>query len=144
MGKKYVAFCVLIIALLIVIADFSANNVNACLDVPPEGGGVVDKTPCDDFTVKLTFNNTGPTSGCWSVNIAFEGDSWSWAGEAQTLSLGPNCTKTLVWSGHVPCCASIDSVARLIVYYGDSFKRLNWWIHVVSCAELAITSSIVE
>jgi len=44
----------------------------------------------------------------------------------------------------VPCDAPVDSLARLIVYYNDSFTPLNWWIHVVSNAELTITSSSVE
>jgi hypothetical protein len=30
------------------------------------------------------------------------------------------------------------------VYYDDSFKALNWWIHVVPGAELTIKSSSVE
>jgi hypothetical protein len=35
-------------------------------------------------------------------------------------------------------------MARLIVYYDNSFVPLDWWIHVVPSAELAITSSTLE
>lgn len=144
MAKKHVALCVSIIILLIVIANFSANSVNACLSVSPDGDCVVDKTPCATFTVKITFENTGTGSGSWSVNIAFEDDSWSWKGTAQTLTLAAGNTETLVWDGTVPGDAPANSMARLVVYYDDSFKPLNWWIHVVSGAELTITSSTVE
>jgi hypothetical protein len=144
MAKKYVALCVSIIILLIVIAYFSANSANACLSISPGEDCVVDKTPCATFTVKITFNNTGTGSGSWSVNIDFEDDSWSWKGTAQTLTLAAGNTETLVWNGTVPGDAPANSMARLVVYYDGSFKPLNWWIHVVSCAELTITSSTVE
>jgi len=106
--------------------------------------GVVDKAAHETFTVKITFKNTGKTEGTWSVNIAFEGEKWTWTGTPQTLTLKPCKTKTLTWNGSVPSDAPIDSVARLIVYYDNSFVPLDWWIHVVPGAELAITSSTVE
>ena len=108
------------------------------------GGGVVDKTQSEAFTVKITFKNTGKTEGTWSVNIAFEGDAWSWSGTPQSLTLKPESAKTLVWNGIVPCNATVESLARLIVYYDNSFAPLDWWIHVVPGAELTITSSTVE
>lgn len=107
-------------------------------------GGVVDKAPCEAFTVKITFKNAGKTEGTWAVNIAFEGDFWTWSGTPQNLTLKPYKTKTLTWNGIVPCDAPIGSTARLIVYYNYSFVRLNWWIHIVSNAKLTITSSTVE
>jgi len=94
--------------------------------------------------VKITFKNTGKSEGTWSVNIAFEGESWTWSGTPQTLTLKPCKTETLMWNGNVPCDAPVDSVARLIVYYNDSFVPLDWWVHVISGAELTITSSSVE
>jgi hypothetical protein len=60
------------------------------------------------------------------------------------LTLEPCHTKTSTWNGTVPEDAPIDSMARLIVYYDDSFEPLDWWIHVIDGAELTITSSTVE
>jgi len=130
---------------LIIIAGFSTKGSDGqTLTCMACEGGVVDKTPCEAFTVKITFKNTGKSEGTWSVNIAFEGESWTWSETPQTLTLKPCKTKTLTWNGSVPCDAPIDSVARLIVYYDNSFTRLDWWIHVVPGAELTITSSTVE
>ena len=91
--------------------------------------------------MKITFKNTGKTEGTWSVNITFEDEKWTWNGTPQSLTLKSGKTKTLTWNGSVPIDAPIDSVARLIVYYDNSFVPLDWWIHVVPSAELAITSS---
>ena len=52
--------------------------------------------------------------------------------------------RTLTWGGTVQANASVGSVARLVVYYNDSFQALDWWIHVVPGAELSITSSTVR
>jgi len=137
----------LAVATLIVVAVFSVIGSDsqslACLAC---GGdrGVVDKAPCEAFNVKITFKNTGSTEGTWSVNIAFESESWTWSGTSQILTLRSCKTKTLTWNDSVPCDAPVGSVARLIVYYNDSYIALNWWIHVVSNAELTITSSTVE
>jgi len=144
MIRRFSLLC-LAVATLIIVASFSGlgsgNQSLACLAC---GRGVVDKAQCEAFTVEITFKNTGKAEGTWSVNIAFEGESWTWSGTPKTLTLKPCKTKTLTWNGSVPCDAPIDSIARLIVYYGDSFTRLDWWIHVVPGAELTITSSTVK
>jgi len=132
------------IILLVLVANFSAASAGTSLSFVPEVDCVADKTPHAALTVKITFKNTGTSNGSWSVNIAFEGNSWSWKGTPQTLALTPDNTKTLVWYGSVPDNAPINSMARLVVYYEDSFKPLDWWIHVVSGAELTITLSTVE
>jgi hypothetical protein len=143
--KKY-ALLSLTMATLVILVGFSVmgsgNRPLTCSAC--EGGGVVDKTPCESFTVKIAFKNTGKTDGTWSVNIAFEGEKWTWSGTPQTLTLKPCKTNTLTWNGSAPCDAPIDSVARLIVYYDNSFVPLDWWIHVVPGAELTITSSTVK
>jgi hypothetical protein len=134
------------IATLVIMVGFSAigSNTQSPICFACEEKGVVDKAPCETFTVTIAFKNTGSTEGTWSVNIAFEGEKWTWNGTAQALTLKPYKTKTLTWNGSVPCDAPINSVSRLIVYYNNSFTRLNWWIHVVSAAELTITSSTVK
>lgn len=142
--KKKFALSSLALATLIVMAGFSAvgsdNQPLACLAC---NGGVVDKTSCEGFIVKITFKNTGKTEGTWSVNIAFEDEAWTWSGTPKTLALKPCHKETLTWNGNVPEDAPIDSMARLIVYYDDSFEPLDWWIHVIDGAELTITSSTV-
>jgi len=146
MRKRY-ALLSLAVAMLIIMVGFLAvgSDLNQSLTCFACGGsGVVDKTTCESFTVKIAFKNTGKTEGAWSVSIAFEGEKWTWIGTPQTLTLKPCKTKTLTWNGTVPCDAPTDSVARLIVYYDDSFVPLDWWIHVIPGAELAITSSSVE
>jgi hypothetical protein len=147
MIKRFVLLS-LAVATLIIMVGFSAislgNQSLACLACEGESSGVVDKAQCEAFFVKITFKNAGTTEGTWSVNIAFEGEAWVWRGMPQTLTLKPCKSKTLTWNGNVSCEAPIGSVARLIVYYNDSFTRLNWWIHVVPSAELTITSSTVQ
>ncbi|NWG11588.1 hypothetical protein HXY33_07605 [Candidatus Bathyarchaeota archaeon] len=132
---------------MLILVSFSVvtlgNKALTCLACEAEGG-VVDKMPCESFKVKIIFKNTGKTEGKWSVNIAFEGEAWIWSGTPQTLTLKPSKAKTLTWNGTVPCDAQVDSVARLIVYYNDSFNAIDWWIHVTSGAELTITSSTVD
>jgi hypothetical protein len=135
------------VATLIVLVGFLAvgfeDSPLACLACSG-GSGVVDKAQCEAFKVRIAFNNTGKAEGTWSVNIAFEGESWTWSGTPQTLTLKPCKTETLAWNGSVPCNARIGSIARLIVYYNNSFTSLNWWIHVVPGAQLTIASSTVE
>jgi hypothetical protein len=146
MNKKFALCSLAAVTLVIVLflSFFSSTSQSlACLACDSEGG-VVDKAPCKAFVVRITFKNTGTAEGTWVINIAFEGNAWAWSGTRQTLTLKPSKTKTLSWNGSVPCNAPIDSVARLIVYYNDSYTALNWWIHVVSGAELSITSSTVE
>ena len=134
-----------LIVFLIVMAFCSrvslGEQLSACL---PSCNGVVDKAPGGVFTVEIAFKNTGSTEGTWSVNVVFEGEKWTWMGTSQNLTLKSDSMRTLTWNGFVPINASIDSVARLIVYYDDSYKSLNWWIHVVPGAELSITSSTVK
>ncbi|MEM2995050.1 MAG: hypothetical protein QXI91_03405 [Candidatus Bathyarchaeia archaeon] len=145
--KKRLALLSVILAVIVATASFSVvgsgEHSLACLSWDGDGG-VVDKAPCEAFTVKIIFKNTGKSEGVWAVNIAFEGDFWVWSGKPQNLTLKPSKTKTLTWNGVVPCDAPIGSVTRLIVYYNDSFVRLNWWIHIVSNAKLTITTSTVE
>ena len=144
MAKRY-ALLFLVAVLLVVIINFSVSDTDTSLVFAHhQQDGIVHKVAGDAFTVKITFKNTGKTEGNWSVNIAFEDDSWSQAGTPQNLKLEPGETETLTWNGFVPADAAVGSVARLVVYYDDSFKALNWWIHVVPGAELSIKSSIVE
>jgi hypothetical protein len=135
----------LTVATLIIIASFSRAGSSSSLSVcEPSSSGVVDKKPKEKFVVEIAFKNTGTDDGTWSVNIAFEGEKWTWTGTAQKLTLGSCDKKTLTWEGTVPANASVGSVARLVVYYNDSFQALNWWIHVVPSTELSITSSNVR
>ena len=143
MNKKYALFAFSIM-LLVVIINFSLTNATDSLALTSHGNAVVDKGAGDAFKVEISFKNTGTTQGNWSVSVVFEGASWAWKGTMQSLTLNAGATKTLVWNGVVPSNAPIDSVARLVVYYGDAFKALDWWIHVVPDAELAVTSSSVE
>jgi hypothetical protein len=145
MAKKY-ALLILVAVLVIVAVSFSVTDpgTSALAFASNHQDGVVDKAAGDDFTVKITFKNTGKTEGTWSINIAFEDEIWSQVGTAQNLTLAPGETETLTWNGVVPANATVGSVARLVVYYDDGFKALNWWIHVVPGAELTIKSSIVE
>ena len=143
MKKRYALLSLALITIIVTLSFSCMSSDNeslACLAC----GGVVDKTPCETFTVKITFKNTGKTEGTWSVNIAFEDEAWSWSGTPKTLTLKPCHRKTLTWNGDVPDEAPIDSMARLIVYYDDSFVPLDWWIHIIDGAELTITSSTVE
>ena len=143
MARKY-ALLFLIAVLVVVVANLSVINTSSSLTFACKNDCVVDKAQGEAFTVKITFKNTGKTEGSWSINIAFEGEFWSQVGTPQNLTLKPGKTETLIWNGVVPANATVDSVARLVVYYDDSFKALNWWIHVVPGAELTIKSSIVE
>lgn len=144
MAKKY-ALLFLIAVLVFVVVNLSVTGVsNSLTFAHNEEDGVVDKAAGEAFTVKITFKNTGKAAGNWSVNIAFEDNSWSQAGTPQNLVLQAGNTATLTWNGTVPANATINSMARLVVYYDDSFKALNWWIHVVPGAELCIKSSTVE
>jgi len=144
MAKKY-AVLVLVAVLVVVVVNFSvADTGNSLVFAHNQQDCIVDKVAGDAFTVKITFKNTGKTEGNWSVNIAFEDEVWSQVGTPQNLKLNPGETETLTWNGVVPANATVGSVARLVVYYDDSFKALNWWIHVVPGAELTIKSSSVE
>jgi hypothetical protein len=144
MAKKY-ALLFLVAVLVVVIVNFSVSDTgNSLVFAHDQNCSTVEKAAGDAFTVKITFENTGKTEGTWSVNIAFEDESWSQVGTPQNLTLQPEQTETLTWNSVVPANATVGSVARLVVYYDDSFKALNWWIQVVPGAELTIKSSIVE
>ena len=142
--KRY-ALLFVIAVLAVIVVNFSVTGTsNALTFAHTQEDGVVNKAAGAAFTVKITFKNTGETDGNWSVNIAFEDSSWSQVGTPQTLTLKSGYTQTLTWNGVVPANATLDSVARLVVYYDDGFKALNWWIHIVPGAELTIKSSSVE
>ena len=143
MARKY-ALLFVSIALMVVVVNFSVTGATNSVSVSSHEKGVVNKAQGDAFTVKIIFKNTGKADGSWSVNVVFEGESWVWKGEAQNLSLNGEASKTLTWSGTVPADAVVNSVARLVVYYGDDFKAFDWWIRVVPGAELSIQSSIVH
>lgn len=144
MRRRY-ALLFFTVTIMIIAVTFSFTGfADSSLSFSTFGDGVIDKRQREAFTVKITFKNTGNTDGTWSVNVALEGDSWSWRGTPQRLTLKPNGTKTVVWNGSVPYDATVHSVARLVAYYDDSFERLNWWIRVVSGAEIAIVSSTLE
>jgi hypothetical protein len=144
MAKKH-ALLFLVAVLVVVVVNFSvADTGTSLVFAHDQQDCVVDKAAGDAFTVKIMFKNTGKTDGNWSVNIAFEDSSWTQVGTPQSLTLEPEQTETLTWDGLVPANATVGSVARLVVYYDDSFQALNWWIHVVPGAELTIKSSSVE
>lgn len=133
----------IIICLLIVIQSFQPTQAIP-LEVESCCGGIVEKKPCEPFTVKISFKNKGTTYGRWGVAVTFEGDYWMWKGEERLLVLDHGETETITWEGTVPEDAPPDSVGRLVVYYGDSFKLMRWWIQVVSDAELGIIYSRVS
>ena len=143
MKKKYV-FLFVSISLVIAIVSLSLVGAPDSVEVSAKDKGVVTKARGEDFTVEISFKNTGKSEGSWSVNVVFEGDTWIWKGTTKTLTLDAGSTKTLTWNGMVPENATINSLARLVVYYDDSFKALDWWIQVAPGAELAIQSSNVK
>ena len=142
--KKKIVIMVFTAVLLIGIINLSFTNAIDQLEFAERSKEVVKKVQGEIFTVEIGFKNIGKTEGKWNINIVFEGDNWSQKGNSQNLELGPSEGKTLSWTGTVPADAPINTVARLVVYYEDSFKALNWWIHVVPGAELAIKSSCVK
>jgi hypothetical protein len=144
MTKKHVLLFLSIVVLAVVVLNFSAAGANDSVAFSSQERGVVDKACGDTFTVTITFQNTGRSEGTWSVNVVFEGESWSWQGIPKNLTLDADAKKTLVWNGVVPANAAINSIARLVVYYDDSFKALDWWIRVVPAAELTIKDSTVS
>ncbi len=144
MVKRYFLVFLIVVLAIIVINLSVSDTENSLVFAHNQDGPTVDKAAGDTFTVKITFKNTGKTEGIWSVNISFEDNSWSYVGTPRNLTLMPGQTETLIWNGVVPINATVDSMARLVVYYDDSFKALDWWIHVVVGAELCIESSTVE
>ena len=145
MARKHaVVFMLAVILMVVVVLNFDLAGANDSVTCSSQEKGVVEKARGDSFNVTVVFQNTGKAEGSWSVNVAFEGENWSWVGTSKSLTLSGYSQKTLVWNGIVPTNASINSVARLVVYYGDSFKALDWWIRVVPAAELTIKSSSVS
>lgn len=142
MKKTIVASLLLAFLMIMGSVSVAGSSDQSLLCMTPRG--VVDKAPGDVFFVGITFGNIGKTVGKWSVNVDFEGAKWTWTGVAQNLTLEPSGTEVLKWNGSVPSSAPINSTARLIVYYGDSFVALNWWIHVVPAAQLSIVASTVQ
>ena len=144
MTKKYGMMLLSIILAVVIIGSSLVDTEESLVFAHNQDCSTVYKAAGDAFTVKITFKNTGKTEGTWGINIAFEDSVWSQVGESQSLTLISGQTETLVWNGVIPSNAAVGSVARLVVYYNDSFKALDWWIYVVSSAELTIKSSIVE
>jgi hypothetical protein len=138
----FVSLIIVLLAFTITIS-VSGSDDPSLLCTPPSGG-VVDKAAGDSFMVSIAFKNTGKTVGKWSVNVAFEGANWAWAGLSQNLTLGPDEMRLLTWNGAVPSLASVSSIARLVVYHNDSFVALNWWINVTPGAQLSIIASTVH
>lgn len=143
MKKKHIS-TLLVVSMAIVVISTTASSKNSGLTCSACGNGVVEKMMGETFTVKINFKNSGTTKGVWSVNIAFESESWSWTGTSQVLTLRSGNGKMLIWDGTVPTNVQIGSIARLVVYYNDSYQPLDWWIYVTNGAELAISSSVVK
>lgn len=144
MRKFLMVSTLLILAVIsgISVCNLATSSENSFIEATCVEG-VVDKTLGEEFTVQVVFKNKGKTEGTWSVNVAFE-DDWVWEGTAQDLTLRPCKRKTLTWNGKVPSDAPIDSTARLVVYFDGDFEAQNWWIHVVSAAELTVVCSRVS
>jgi hypothetical protein len=144
--KSTLTATIIILALLttLSITCLFKPSKGASLDFDVLCSGTVDKKPGESFTVKITFKNKGTTEGTWNTTVAFEGDYWIWKGEKKELALAPGEKETLKWEGNVPANAELDSIARLIVYYDGDYVALNWWIHVISGAELCIVDSKVS
>jgi len=141
-GRLLVFFSLTVLLVIVIFADVSVGE--PLLACPPSGKGVIDKHPGEEYTVEIAFKNTGTAENTWLVNIDFEAEKWSFNGTTRTMALKPDQTKTLMWNGHVPRNAPIDSTVRLVVYYNDSFVPLNWWIHIVTDTELTIISSLLK
>ena len=144
MAKKHALLLLSIALLIVVVINFSLAGANNSIVFTSQEKGVVEKTRGDDFKVTITFQNIGKAEGNWSVNVVFEGESWVWKGTPKNLTLDENDKKTLVWNGVVPANAAFYSIARLVVYYDNSFKALDWWIRVVPLSELIIKTSYVS
>ena len=146
MRKRVIALVAVVsLALAAIGTAYLLTPTQACpLDMKPTCRGTVDKKTGENFTSKVSFKNKGSTEGTWEIAVTFEGDEWFWIGEAKSLTLEASETETLEWEGTVPEDAPVDSVARLVVYYDGNFIALNWWIRVVSGAELSIVHSEVS
>ncbi len=135
----------LIIALILAsLSLIPSARESLLLDLTRKNDRVVDKSPGQSFAVELLFRNVGKTIGSWNINVAFEGEKWTWTGTSQNLTLEVGQSRTLTWNGNVLENAPVDSTARLIAYYDDAFQALDSWIHVVSEAHLTIMGSAIE
>lgn len=144
MARKY-ALAFFIAVLAVVAVHLATTTESSVLTFANNyGEAVINKVPGATYKVSITFKNIGTSEGSWNVNIALEGSAWSQTGTPKVLRLRPGETATLTWNGTVPANAPVDSIARLVVYYDDSFKALNWWIRVVSAAQLSIQASSLE
>ena len=110
--------------------NISTANANCGVDISRNETGVLAKSRGEDFTVSITFQNTRKDEDISTVNVVFEVATWSWKGKQKILALDENEKETLVWKGSVPANAEKNSIARLVIYYGDSFKRLDRWIRL--------------
>jgi hypothetical protein len=144
MAKKYAIPLFSALLIFVAISTSANDSVNSLVLSANQKDGFVNKAPGNPFIVEIVFQNTGKTEGNWSINIAFEGKSWFQSGLPQNLQLEPGKKETLTWNGFVPTDAAPGSVARLVVYYDDSHKALDWRIQVTPNAELTIKSSSVE
>ena len=142
--KKKLSLIVFSAVLLIIMFNFSFTNATDPLEFSEKRSEIVEKVQGEVFTVEIGFKNTGKNEGVWNISIVFEGEHWSQIGNSQYLELEPSEEKIVSWTGIVPIDAPLDSVARLVVYFEDSFKPLNWWIYVIPGAELTIKSSCVK
>ncbi|MCW3997295.1 MAG: hypothetical protein NWF10_01830 [Candidatus Bathyarchaeota archaeon] len=143
--KKKLGLTVFLLAVLIIFMfNFPFSSATDPLKFSEKNRKIVEKVQGEAFVIEIEFKNTGKDAGKWNINVAFEGESWNQEGNSQNLELEPDEEKKLNWEGTVPANAPINTVARLVVYYEDSFKALNWWIQVVPEAELTIKSSCVK
>jgi hypothetical protein len=144
MKSKHAMIAVTVVIFALVALNFAIAGAASNIAVSTQTSGVVLKNRGDSFTVSVTFQNTGSSDGSWTVNVVFEGASWSWKGTAKPLTLNANEKSTLVWTGAVPSNAAVNSIARLVVYYDDGYKALDWWVQVVPNSMLSIQSSSVQ
>jgi len=144
--KTTLTATIIILALLstLSVTYLFTPSKGASLDFDVLCSGIVNKKPGESFTVKITFKNKGTTEGAWNTAVTFEGDYWIWKGEKKELALEPDKKETLKWEGNVPVDAEVNTIARLIAYYDGDFVALNWWIHVISGAELCVVDSKVS
>lgn len=144
MTKKHAFLVCSVAVMMIVVLNSSTAGANGSPDITSNEKGVVAKTPGQEFTVSITVQNTGKDEGSWTINVVFEGTTWSWKGTQKAITLEQSEKETLIWKGNVPQNAEKDSIARLVVYYGDTFEALDWWLLVTATSELTIKDSCVE
>jgi len=144
MARKYALAFFIAVLMVAALQLATTTESNVLTFANNYGEAIVNKIPGATYKVSITFKNIGASEGSWNVNIALEGSAWSQTGTPKVLRLRSGETATLTWNGTVPANAPVDSVARPIVYYDDSFKALNWWIRVVSAVQVSIQASSLE